>query len=194
MSLVTDRTAQPAFSEHPRRSRAERRGHRRYGLRYPALSFLLAVAGALGGCAALGNTLEEPGVRLERVIVRDVGVRGGSLDLMVEVDNPNGFDLRGTEVELGFDVEGSHVGDVRYDDDFSVDRGGSTTLTLPMRFEWAGVGSALRTALSYGEIPYRMKGQIRLQTPWGAHSVPFTREGRAPLHRVGGALSVPSSR
>jgi hypothetical protein len=30
-----------------------------------------------------------------------------------------------------------------------------------------------------------MKGQIRLQTPWGAQSVPFTREGRVPLSRVG---------
>jgi len=155
---------------------------------------LLALAAALGGCAGLGNALKEPDVRLERVLVRDVGLRGGNLDLLVEVDNPNAFDLRGTEVELGFDVEGSHVGDVRYDDEFSVDKGGRTTLTLPLRFEWAGVGSALRTALSSGEIPYEMKGQIRLQTPWGAHSVPFTREGRAPLTRVGGALPIPTSR
>jgi hypothetical protein len=88
-------------------------------------------------------------------------------------------------VELGFDVDGSHVGDVRYADDFSVNSGGRTTLTLPLRFEWAGVGSALRTALSQGDIPYEMKGQIRLQTPWGAQSVPFTREGRVPLSRVG---------
>jgi LEA14-like dessication related protein len=142
----------------------------------------------------LGNTLKEPNVRLERVVVRDVGLRGGNLDLMVDLDNPNAFDLRGTEVELGFDVEGSHVGDVRYADEFSVDRGGRTTLRLPLRFEWAGVGGALRTALNSGEIPYEMKGQIRLQTPWGAHSVPFTREGRAPLTRVGGALSVPTGR
>jgi LEA14-like dessication related protein len=155
---------------------------------------LLALAAALGGCAGLGNTLKEPDVRLERVVVRDVGLRGGILDLMVDVDNPNAFDLRGTEVELGFDVEGSHVGDVRYVDEFSVDRGGQTTLRLPLRFEWAGVGSALRTALSYAEIPYEMKGQVRLQTPWGAHSVPFTREGRAPLSRVGNVLSVPTGR
>jgi LEA14-like dessication related protein len=154
----------------------------------------LALAAALGGCAGVGNTLKEPGVRLDRVIVRDVGVRGGRLDLMVEVDNPNAFDLRGTEVELGFDVEGSHVGDLRYTDAFSIDKGGQTTLALPLRFEWAGVGSALRTALSYGEIPYQMKGQIKLQVPWGAHSVPFTREGRVPLTRVGGALSVPTGR
>ncbi len=155
---------------------------------------LMGLAAGLGGCAGLGNTLKEPDVRLERVVVRDVSVRGGNLDLMVDVGNPNPFDLRGTEVELGFDVEGSHVGDLRYADEFSVDRGGRTTLRLPLRFEWAGVGSALRTALSSGEIPYEMKGQIRLQTPWGAHSVPFTREGRAPLTRVGGVLSVPTGR
>jgi hypothetical protein len=47
--------------------------------------------------------------------------------------------------------------------------------------------------LSHGEIPYRMQGQIKLQTPWGARSVPFTREGRAPLTRLGGAMSVPSA-
>lgn len=146
---------------------------------------LLVLGAALAGCAAVGNALRNPEVELEQVVVRDVGVRGGSLDLLVGVENPNAFDLRGTEVELGFDVEGSHVGDVRYADDFSVNSGGRTTLTLPLRFEWAGVGSALRTALSQGDIPYEMKGQIRLQTPWGAQSVPFTREGRVPLSRVG---------
>jgi LEA14-like dessication related protein len=151
------------------------------------------VVAGLVGCAGLGNTLKDPDVRLERVIVRDVGIRGGTLDLLVGLDNPNPFDLRGTEVELGFDVEGSHVGDVRVGEDFSVERGGQTTLTLPLRFEWAGVGSALRSVLSHGEIPYQMKGQIRLQTPWGAHSVPFTREGRAPLTRLGGVMSVPSA-
>lgn len=155
---------------------------------------LLGLAAGLAACAGLGNTLKEPAVRLERVVVRDVSVRGGNLDLMVDIDNPNAFDLRGTEVELGFDVEGSHVGDLRYADEFSVDRGGRTTLRLPLRFEWAGVGGTLRTALNSGEIPYQMKGQIMLQTPWGAHSVPFTREGRVPLSRLSGALSVPTGR
>jgi LEA14-like dessication related protein len=154
----------------------------------------LVLAAALGGCAGLGNALKEPEVRLDRVVVRQVGVRGGNLDLVVDVNNPNGFDLRGTEVEVGFDVEGSHVGDARFTDAFVVDRNSSTTLTLPLRFEWAGVSQVLRSAISEGEIPYEMKGQINVQTPWGAHSVPFTRTGRAPLTSVGGAFSVPSGR
>ena len=154
----------------------------------------LALAAALGGCAGLGNALREPDIRLDRVMVRDIGVRGGTLDLEVEVANPNGFDLRGTELALGLDVEGSHVGDVRISDEFSVDRNGSTSLTLPLRFEWAGVGGALRTALSQGEIPYQMKGELSLQTPWGAHSVPFTKTGRAPLTNMVGVPAVGTSR
>ena len=155
---------------------------------------LLVCSLVLGGCAGLGNALKEPGVRLNKVVVQEVGIRGGVLHLMVELDNPNPFDLRGTGIELGFDVEGAHVGDVRLSDEFSVEKGGSTTLELPVRFEWAGVGNALRSALASGEIPYTMKGQIDLHTPWGAHSVPFTREGRAPLSSLGGALSIPTGR
>ena len=144
----------------------------------------MLLAAVLAGCAGLGNALRDPEVELERVRVREVGVRGGELELQLGFENPNPFDLRGTEIVLGFDVEGSHVGDVRYADDFSLERGGRTGLALPLRFEWAGVGSALRTALSSGEIPYQMKGQLTIQTPWGAQSVPFTRDGRVPLSRA----------
>ena len=61
---------------------------------------------------------------------------------------------------------------------------GETTLTLPLRFGWFGVGSAMRAALGYGDLPYTMKGQATLKLPGGAHTVvSFTHEGRAPLSR-----------
>jgi LEA14-like dessication related protein len=134
-------------------------------------------------CSAIGANFTEPDVRLDRVIVRGVNLTGGTLDLIVDVHNPNNFDLRGTSLRLGFEVEDSHLGDVTYDDAFAVDRGDTTELTLPLRFGWAGVGSAVRSALGYGEIPYTMKGELGVQTPFGKWAVPFTREGRAPLIR-----------
>jgi hypothetical protein len=89
-------------------------------------------------------------------------------------------------------VEGSHLGDITYDDDFVVSQNGETTLTLPLRFGWSGVGRAVRAALSYGDLPYKMKGQATLRLPWGlSKSVPFTHEGRAPLSRTGGNASIP---
>jgi LEA14-like dessication related protein len=136
---------------------------------------------ALVGCAAIGDLFQEPDVHLDRVNVRGIGVTGGTLDLVVSVHNPNRFDLRGTKLQLGFDVENSHVGDVTYDNDFAVDQQDTTTLRLPVGFTWAGVGSAVRAALSYGEIPYTMKGQATFETPWGRRAVPFSLSGRAPL-------------
>jgi LEA14-like dessication related protein len=150
-----------------------------------AAGLLMLLTAALAGCAAVSNALKNPEVSLERVLLRDVGVRGGELELQLGLENSNPFDLRGTEIALGFDVEGAHVGDVRYAEDFNLDQGRRTTLSLPLRFEWAGVGTALQAALTSGEIPYEMKGQLTIQAPWGAQSVPFTREGRVPLSRAG---------
>ena len=152
---------------------------------------LVALTVSIGACSAITDLFKEPDVQLQRVVVRGVGMSGGSLDLIVDVDNPNGFELHGTKLEVGFDVEGQHLGDIAYDDDFSVTENGKTTLTLPLTFGWAGVGSAVRAALGSGDLPYKMKGQVELQTPWGGKAVPFTREGRVALTRLARALTIP---
>ncbi len=154
-------------------------------------ALLIPLLVSMGACSAIGDILKEPDVQLERVVVRGIGVTGGNLDLIVRVNNPNGFTLEGTRLEVGFDVEGQHLGDIAYDDDFAVTENGTTTLTLPLEFGWAGVGSAVRAALGYGDLPYQMKGQVDLRTPWGRKEVPFTRGGRVPLTRFMKYIAIP---
>ena len=156
-----------------------------------AQSVLLALALSAAACGGIGNNFRPPVIQLDHVVVRGLGLSGGSLDLIVNVENPNDFQLRGTRLEVGLDVEGQNLGDITYDDDFSVAQNGTTTLTLPLRFGWAGVGRAAIAALGYGDLPYTMKGQARLRTPWGHTDVPFTREGRVPLTRLGGIVATP---
>src|SRR6476469_2153260 len=153
--------------------------------RFAALLLLLPVAGSVG-CSSLPNNFRDPEIQLSQVIVRGVGLTGGTMDLVVNVRNPNDFDLRGTKLQVGFDVEGSHVGDITYRDEFQVRKNDVSTVTLPVRFNWAGVGTAVRSAIGYGDIPYTMRGQATLRTPWGQRVVAFTREGRAPLTRGSG--------
>ena len=150
-------------------------------------AFLLVLALSAASCSGIGSNFRQPEIRLDHVVVRGLGISGGNLDLIVKVENPNNFTLQGTRLEVGIDVEGQHLGDIAYDDDFSVTENGSTTLTLPLRFGWTGVGSAVRAALGYGDLPYKMKGQAQIRTPWGRAEVPFTREGRVPLTRPGGS-------
>ena len=156
-----------------------------------AESRLLALVLLGAACSGIGDNFREPDIQLDHVVVRGLGVTGGNLDLVVKVQNPNNFRLEGTRLEAGFEVEGSHLGDITYDDDFTVAEEGTTTVTLPLRFGWSGVGSAVRAALGYGDLPYKMKGQAELRTPWGRKEVPFTREGRVPLTRQGGNVAIP---
>jgi LEA14-like dessication related protein len=147
-------------------------------------------AALLAGCAGLPDLFTPPALHLDRVVVRGLGVTGGAMDLVLGVYNPNQFAVRGTRLQVGFDVEGSHVGDVEYDDDFQVQKGDTTQLTLPLRFEWSGLAGAAKTVLASGDIPYTLKGQLTVATPLGDRVVPFTREGRAPLSRA--AEELPS--
>jgi LEA14-like dessication related protein len=153
----------------------------------------VAVALALSSlaCSGLGDNFREPELRLEQAVVRGLGLAGGNLDLVVTVQNPNNFTLRADKLEVGFDVEGSHLGDITYDDDFTVSQNGETTLTLPLRFGWVGVSRAVRAALGYGDLPYTMKGQATLKIPGGFRKVvSFRHEGRAPLTRAGGGSFI----
>ena len=152
---------------------------------------LLLVLLSSTACSGIGNNFKQPEIQLDHAVVRGIGLSGGNLDLVVKVENPNNFRLQGTRLEMGVEVEGQHLGDITYDDDFSVAENGTTTLTLPLRFGWAGVGSAVRAALGYGDLPYKMKGQAQIRTPWGRAEVPFTREGRVPLTRPGGNIAIP---
>ena len=163
-------------------------------MRLGAPLVLFPLAFGSSGCSGVGDYIKEPDIQLDHVVVRGIGVSGGTLDLVMRLDNPNSFSLQGTKLELGIDVEGSHLGDIAYADDYAVPQNGQTTLTLPLRFGWSGVGSALRAALGYRDLPYTMKGQATLRLPGGfTKAFSFTHEGRAPLTRVAGSVLSPGS-
>ena len=84
---------------------------------------VLILAGAV--CSSLGLNFREPDIQLDHAVV----------------------------LQVGFDVEGSHLGDITYDNDFTVSENGTTTITLPLRFGWSGVGSAVRAASIPGVGP-----------------------------------------
>jgi LEA14-like dessication related protein len=150
----------------------------------PALLLLSAA------CAGVPNNFKDPDVTLDHVELRGAGLTGGTMDLLVKVYNPNGYTVKGTKLQVGFDVQGSHVGDILYKDEYQIQKNDTTMLRLPLTFNWAGVSSAVRAGLGYGDIPYTMKGQATIDTPAGPRVIPFTREGRAPLSRVGLGLRL----
>ena len=162
------------------------------GMRLRSTAIVVSLPLVSVGCSGIGDYFNEPDIRLDQAVVRGAGLSGGDLDLVVSIENPNNFTLQGTKLQVGVDVEGSHLGDVTYDDDYAVPERGQTTVTLSLRFVWSGVGNAIRAALERGDLPYKMKGVATLRLPGGfTKAVSFTHEGRAPLRALSGSIAAP---
>src|SRR5712691_3168392 len=89
-----------------------RDGVRSRRLPLPSFHFSVTVL-LLTGCATMRSALsfQEPQIQLQEIHVTGMGLTGGTLDLVFDVYNPNGYRLRSTRLEVGLELEGSHFGD-----------------------------------------------------------------------------------
>lgn len=145
--------------------------------RKSAVAALAAVA--LAGCASLGlGGFKEPVVHFNDAKIRGLGLSGGSVDVVLSVYNPNGFDLNATRLTYRLMVEDKDLGSGVLDRAFKVGDNDSTYVTIPVDFTYAGLGSAGRQLLTSGTINYRVLGDFTVDTPLGSFTRPYDQRGR----------------
>ncbi len=139
-----------------------------------------SLAGALlAGCATLGRRVfEQPVVTFKDVSLRGVGLQGGSLDVLLNVYNPNRFRLDATRLTYRVMVDSTPLGNGALDQRFVVQSGDSATVRLPVQFTFAGLGAAGRQLLRSGAVNYRVLGDVTVSTPIGSFTRPFDRTGQ----------------
>jgi LEA14-like dessication related protein len=146
-----------------------------------AMATSLAVA-ACTGCAVLNRvSFEAPTAKLQGVSVTGLGLKGGSLDLELDVYNPNAYELRSTRLSVAIDLEQTHFGEASLDQPLQLPAQAHSTVTVPLSFTWEGVGAGARALLSKGSVDYGLTGRIFVDAPWGQRTVTL---------RTGGAVSV----
>ena len=144
---------------------------------------LFLVVAALTGCSLI---IQEPAVRVAEVSVASLGLTGGTLHVVVEVENPNPFGLK-SEVfayrlelaeEPGVETttwrslfDGEHPGTVE------VLSKGSTRIELEVPFQYSSVGMVVGRLLRQGELEYRFSGSLQFSLPVGHVRVPFDDRG-----------------
>jgi len=148
------------------------------------LAALLALG--VAGCATLRSAISftEPDVALERIEITGLGMTGGTFDLVLDVYNPNAYEIRGTRLELGLDLEGTHFGDALLERPLALSREAHSRVVVPVRFEWAGVGAAAQALVSRQSVAYRLAGAVLVDTPIGERRVNVARTGDVPLTRI----------
>ena len=137
----------------------------------------------VAGCATLGQALrfQEPDIKLQEIQVTGLGLTGGTLDLALDVFNPNDYRLRTTRLELGIDLEDVHFGDALLETPLELPSQQHSQVTVPVQFEWAGVGAGARALLSRQAVRFGLTGVATLSTPIGDRRVQVHGSGEVPL-------------
>lgn len=147
-----------------------------------------ATALAAAACrAAVDRAFERPTLTFGGAVLRNLGVDGGTVDVIARIHNPNPYPLRAARVRYHLlTADSAEVGAGEATDSLTVAARDSATLVLPVRVTLpglvrAGVG-VLGGAAATGAAEYRVVGEVVLaSTPVGEIKVPLDVRGRAQL-------------
>lgn len=135
---------------------------------------------------------QRPSVSVVDVRVGSVGLRGATAEITLEIDNPNPYDLGVTELRYtlavpspesdregeGGEEEWTVLLDGSVPDSTTVPGGRLTRVVVDVPFEYSAVGLAGESFLRRGaRLPYRLRGQVRVNGPMAEVQVPFDEEG-----------------
>jgi LEA14-like dessication related protein len=141
--------------------------------------FVIVAAAALAGCASMGvGGFRQPIVNFNDLQVEGVGTKGGTVDVILSVYNPNGYRLDATRLTYRLLVDTSSVGEGVYDKHFTVQSGDSTIVRLPVNLSYAGLASAAQQLREKGSVNYRVMGAVTVATPVGNFTKPYDQTGR----------------
>ena len=142
-----------------------------------------AIAGvvlvATAACASLGRaSFKDPVVTFKDARITGLGVAGGSIEIVLDVYNPNRFRLEGTRLTYKVLVDSTEFGDGAYTTKFGVEEGQTNEVRLPLSFTYRGVGAAGRALTQTGTVQYRVIGDFSVATPIGNFTRPYDQTGR----------------
>lgn len=120
-------------------------------------------------------------MELEAIELTDIGISGGSLVLLLDVFNPNDYDIRTTWVEARLGLEDTHFGNAVLEGDEVLVAGSHSAVEIPAEFTWEGVGAGARALLQSGTLRYDLETSLRLETSFGGRTLTLHNRGEVPI-------------
>ena len=158
---------------------------RRLALVAATASAALGLACASGGRssttaagAAPAPPFYRPVVALRSVRFAGAGITGGTMDLVLNVYNPNEYRLLSPRIAYRVMVDDTELGRGTYDSEATVLPDDSVAIQVPVKVEYLSIGRGARALLGSGTLNYRVLGHIYVDTPYGRLAAPYDRVGR----------------
>ncbi len=152
---------------------------------YTRLTLPLALL-ALLSLSACATAYSKPDITLRDVHLARLGLSRGTVEVDLEVTNPNPFALHteGVHYLIGVREAGAPedapfrtLGEGLFEEKFSVAAGTMRPVTIPVEFSYAALGGAGVELFRAKALEYRVVGTVNARTPVGNREVPFERRG-----------------
>lgn len=138
---------------------------------------------ALAGCRDLvRRAFSPPRATFRRIELQQLGLGGGRVAVVLELQNPNGYALTATGARYRLFVDDSFpVGEGASTDTVRVPAHDSAMVRLPLDVQWSQLRAAGVDVLRAGSARYRIAGDVDVSTPVGTYAVPLEARGEARL-------------
>ena len=142
---------------------------------------LLLTIGLLTSCESLTKSfLQDPEVTVLNVDVADITLSEISLNVNMNVRNPNSIPLKLDRITYQFNISGDTVTEGTMAEGLQVPALGENTLRLPLKFKFSTVSGILQGILKNSFTKeYELKGSAQL----GIFSIPFSKRGEVQLKK-----------
>ena len=139
----------------------------------------VTLAATAAGCATLARqAFQEPVVSVREVRLNGIGLTGGSVDVALNVYNPNNYRLDATRITYRLLFDTVTFADGALTEQQTVQARDTLRLLIPVNFTYRGVGEAGRQILNTGSVNYRLLGDVTVGSPVGSFTVPYSTTGR----------------
>jgi LEA14-like dessication related protein len=143
---------------------------------------LILIAGwlMLSACSSVKGIVKDPVVHVTEFKLTNVSAEGVSIDLGLNVQNPNSVPLKLDEVDYALNVSGEKVTEGTFDKGVNIPAGGEGTVYIPLKFQFTSVGNLLSGLMNRSfEKDYELTGSAKL----GFISIPFSQKGKIDLNK-----------
>ncbi|MDA1082531.1 MAG: LEA type 2 family protein [Gemmatimonadetes bacterium] len=138
---------------------------------------ILVVVGT-AACATFGRqAFQNPTVELRDIQIREIGLDGGSLDLILDVYNPNSFRIDVTRLTYTLIADTSKVATGFVTKRVTLNSKAANDVSLPVRFTMKELMGAAEVLLRKGSVDYTVRGEVTVDSPFGSVTRPY--EGKA---------------
>lgn len=142
----------------------------------------LVLAGSAAGCSYFKP--KAPDVRLRKVDLQNVDFKKAGLQAHLEVTNKLPLAITVGKVNWKVEIEGNHLVGGAIPKQLTVPGEGTAPVQIPFTLQFEDLYRIAGQYRDKDEAPFKLLGDLQIETPVGPFTVPFTHTGTVPVLRI----------